>query len=404
MELNAAARDTAQRLNIAFLTKEPAHDKRRYSGSLYYMGQALERHCGSVTYLERVISWEKRYLGRVLREASLRVLHRQLIPDRLLFIARKQARIAARRLAGQSFDIIIAPDCVSEIAFLQTAIPVFLPLDVTFRLQHDYYPEYSHLLALNARQAEIVEAAAFQSAAQLLFSSPWAARSAVKDYGVDARKVHAIFFGANIDTIPTPEQILAKKLSDRCKLLFIGLGWERKGGDIAFETLLKLEEMGIEAELTVCGSTPPPGITYDRMKVIPYLDKNDERQARQIEQLYAQADFLLLPTRADCAPNVYKEASAFGVPSITTATGGVADVVLDGENGYTLPYEAHGEAYASLIAELYRDEARWRRLALSSRAAYDERLSWDAWAQSVHEIAWSVVRQHTEAGERAVFA
>ncbi len=392
------------RLNIAFLTKDPAQDKRHYSGSLYYMGQALERYCGNVTYLERVISWEKRYLGRVLREASQHTLHRQLIPDRLLFIAKKQASIAARRLAGRAFDIIIAPDCVPEAAFLQTDIPVFLPLDVTFRLQHDYYPEYSRMLAFNARQAEIIEAAAFRNAAQLLFSSPWSARSAVEDYGVDPRKVHAIFFGANLDNIPPSEQVLEKKRSDPCKLLFIGVGWERKGGDIAFETLLKLEEMGIEAELTVCGSTPPSHITHDRMKVIPYLDKNDEQQARQIEQLYAQANFLILPTRADCAPNVFKEANAFGVPAITTATGGVADVVRDGENGYTLPYEVRGEAYARLLADLYRDEPRCRQLALSSRAAYDERLSWDAWAKSVCEIAQGIARWHSEAGERGLSA
>ncbi len=50
---------TDNRLKIAFLTSEPAHDKHSYSGSLYYMGKALEQHCGEVTYLEHVNSSEK---------------------------------------------------------------------------------------------------------------------------------------------------------------------------------------------------------------------------------------------------------------------------------------------------------------------------------------------------------
>lgn len=397
------------RLKIAFLTSETARDKRSYSGSLYYMGRALEQHCGEVIYLDRVISWEKRYLGRLMHEAASRVLKKNVAYDRLLFIAKRQSAIAAHRLQGQHFDVIIAPNCVPEIAFLRTYIPILLPLDVTFRLQCDYYPLYSRLLAYSARQAEIVEAAAYQNASMLLFSSPWAARSAIEDYGIDQRKVRAHFFGANLDHIPTREQALARltrierierdQPARTCRLLFMAIGWERKGGDIAYETLLALEALDIDAELIVCGSTPPPSFAHSHMKVIPYLDKNDERQARAIEQLYAQSDFLLLPTRADCAPNVFKEANAFGLPVITTATGGVADIVRDGENGYTLSHEARGDAYAHVIAHLWRDVARYNQLAQSSRVAYDDRLSWDAWAKAIYGIMHSSLPLYRGGGD-----
>src|SRR5260370_41270745 len=123
--------------------------------------------------------------------------------------------------------------------------------------------------------------------------------------------------------------------------------------------------MGIEADLVVCGATPPPGIAHDCMKVIPYLDKNDDQDAREIEKLYAMSHFLILPTRADCVPNVIGEANAFGVPVITADTGGVAYAVRDGENGYALPYKARGEEYARVIAELSRDEQRYQQLSQS---------------------------------------
>src|SRR6266567_2171141 len=198
-------------------------------------------------------------------------------------------------------------------------------MDLTFHLQRTTNPEFSRLLGFCARQGEMIERAAFQKASKLLFSSHWAARSASEDYGIEPQKVHAISWGTNLDHIPPREQVLAKKLSGRCRLLFMSAGWQRKGGDIAYETLLKLHEMGIEAELTVCGTTPPPGIAHERLTVIPYLDKNDERQVREIEKLYAMADFLILPTRSEAYGIVFCEAGAFGLPIITTQTGGVPE-------------------------------------------------------------------------------
>ena len=107
---------------------------------------------------------------------------------------------------------------------------------------------------------------------------------------------------------------------------------------------------------------------------------------RQLEKLYAMSDFLLVPTRKDSFGVVFCEANAFGLPANTTQTGGVPEVVRDGENGYVLPLEARGDAYAKLIAELYRDEQRYQQLVQSSRAAYDERLNWDAWGMGVKNI------------------
>ena len=67
-------------------------------------------------------------------------------------------------------------------------------------------------------------------------------------------------------------------------------------------------------------------------------------------------------------------------------SGGVADVVRDGENGYTLPFEARGEAYAQVIAELYRDDQRYRQLEQSSRITFETYLNWDAWGMAVKNI------------------
>src|SRR6266704_5953187 len=335
-------------LRIAVLASGHPKDKRALSSSMYYMSQALEKHCEEVYYCDPIISFEKRF-GRLIDAVSRRLFKKNIAYDRLLLAAKKHRKIATQRLDGRSLDAIVAIMNPLDIAFLETDIPIALVLDATFALQHNYLPQFSNLWEWSTHQANKVEEMLYQNATALLFSSNWAARSALEDYGVDQQKVHTIFFGANLDTIPSREMVLAKKKSERCRLLFMGVGWERKGGEIAFETLLKLEEMGIVADLIICGTTPPREFAHERMVVIPFLDKNNERQSKEIEKLYMMSDFLLLPTRADRTPFVFNEANAFGLPVITADTGGVPDVVRDGENGYVLPYNARGSEYARII-------------------------------------------------------
>lgn len=373
-----------QRLRIAFLAPYDPKDKRALSSSIYYMGKELEKHC-EVYYCDPIISFEKQF-GRLIDAVSRRLFKKTIAYDHLLFVAKKHGRIISQEFKKRSFDAIVAIMNPLDVAFLETGIPIALVLDATFALQHDYYPQFSNLWQWSAHQANKVEELAYQNAAMLLYSSSWAARSALDDYEVDPQKVHTIFFGANLDRIPSRERVLARKKSQTCRLLFVGIGWERKGGEIAFETLLKLAEMGIDAELIVCGATPPRGTVHERMIVVPFLDKNNERQSREIEDLYMQSDFLLLPTRGDCTPHVFNEANAFGVPVITAETGGVPDIIRNGENGYVLPYSARGSEYAHIIAEIYQDDQRYTALAESSRAVFERKLNWEVWGSAVARI------------------
>jgi glycosyltransferase involved in cell wall biosynthesis len=60
--------------------------------------------------------------------------------------------------------------------------------------------------------------------------------------------------------------------------------------------------------------------------------------------------------------------------------------VREGENGFLLPPSARGKEYAALIARVYRDDRLYAALVASSRAAFEERLNWDAWGQSVAKL------------------
>src|SRR6185436_3482760 len=83
-----------------------------------------------------------------------------------------------------------------------------------------------------------MEQRAIDRAALAIYSSDWAASSAIARYHADRNKVKVVPFGANIEESRTLEEVramIAARPRDVCRLLFVGVGWERKGGDIAIE-------------------------------------------------------------------------------------------------------------------------------------------------------------------------
>lgn len=406
MEVTAPG-DASRRLSIAFVTCEDALDKRSWSCSLYYMAQSLQKHCGDITCINPLPYPDPTFLSKVRAKSSRVFLKRRYIHEASISRARYGSQIVSQKLSGQPFDVIVAAAAEQAIAYLETEIPVVLVGDATFIQLFDYLPYYTHLNKRSMREVRSIEQRVFAKARASIFSSEWAARSAIEDYHVDPQHVYAVPFGTNLDSIPGTDIAGNRKRSEKCSLLFMGVDWARKGGDIALETLVELEKIGIDAELIVCGCTPPARIAHPHMMVIPFLDKNDPRQQQQLEQLFITSDFLLLPTRADCAPNVFREASAFGLPVITTDTGGISSLIQNGMNGYMLPLAARGGEYAALIGSIYKNEQRYRRLTLSSRAEYEKRLNWDAWGQSVKRILQSELNieetSQVEKYERASF-
>jgi glycosyltransferase involved in cell wall biosynthesis len=378
-------------MKIALLSVLDPQDKRSWSGILYCMAQALQKHCGEVSYIGPLYTPKEDLIGRIVNKCT-RVLFKKRYTYYLsILMSKRYAKITAQRLAGQRFDVIVAPEALAEIAFLKTDIPTIYVSDSTLGLLFNTYPAYSNLVNVSYHEMHILEKRATRMAKILIYSSSWAAQSAIDDYDANPAKVHVVPMGANFDHPPAKEVILQKRKSSSCKLLFVGVQWERKGGEIAFETLLALEKMEIMAELIICGCTPPKQFFHEKMHIIPFLDKNDPEQYNRLVQLYLEADFLLLPTRYDCTPMVFCEANAYGLPVITTQTGGVPEMVRDGENGFVLPLVARGTEYAKVIVSVYQDNERYTRLVSTSRAAYEERLNWDTWGKAMNSILSKMV-------------
>jgi UDP-glucose:(heptosyl)LPS alpha-1,3-glucosyltransferase len=104
-----------------------------------------------------------------------------------------------------------------------------------------------------------------------------------------------------------------KLASEDYVILLVGAGAERKGHAIARDAVRRLKKK--RAKLVIVDSPPPAAMPH----------------------VYAAADVFLLPTLYDPFANVTLEALAAGLPVITSAQNGAAEIIEDEKNGFVLP-------------------------------------------------------------------
>lgn len=256
--------------------------------------------------------------------------------------------------------------------------------DTTAALMEGFYNGYSpwDTCSLSLAHTHEFELRALERCRVAFYSSHWAAESAVRDYGADPAKVKVVPRGANIEDPPAAKEAAAfaeQRCDRRTRLLLVGVDWARKGADLAIGVIEELMSLGVDAALDIVGCLPPTSAPLpDGVTVHGRLDKRVPAEAQKLRSLYAQARALLLPSRADCTPNVIGEANAFAVPVAASDIAGIPEMVRTGVNGKVFPLATFPAAAARWVAELASDHAQYARLCHSSYHEYETRLNWDA--------------------------
>jgi len=333
--------------------------------------------------LEPDVTLWGRLKGRFYRHALGR--NYSINRDPALFKAR--AIQANRLLQDQTgADAIIVP-FPPDAAYLNCAPPIILVHDATWYQLLDFYPGYerSNLSRETIKGGLELDRRALAVCDRAIYSSHWAANSARRDYGIDPVKLHVIPFGAGLTAVPSRDDIaryLAERQHGPCRLLFMGVDWHRKGGDIALAAASKLHDDGLSVELQVVGCEPPSGVP-SFVRRFGFLSKKDPRQASLIHMLFQQASFFIMPTRADCTPVVFGEAAAYGLPVLTTNVGGISEIFGTGDWGSMFPLTVSPDEYARRIRACYESRGEYQRMAWAARQEFEDRLNWSTFCRGL---------------------
>lgn len=349
------------------------------------MYEALRQNGHKVHALGPARPGPLRLILAALNQIGLKLFRKRFDYRHSKLYAKAFGRIFTKKLQGLQYDLVVVCGGTEYGAYLQTQKPVVYVLDRTIGGALNYHNILSDLWSFSKSQSVFTDKKAMQEASMLFFSSQWAAHHAQKLYAVPESKTVVLPFGANLDSLPERNIALKKKQTGSWKLLLIGTYWLNKGADIAYNALLHLLKNGIDASLTVVGCTPPVKQEHERLRIIPFVDKNSPEGLKQLWDLYLEHHFFILPTRFDCTPIVFCEAAAFGLPVLSADTGGVGGHVKSGTNGYLIPYEDKGAGYAEKITTIIHTPGHYDALCTSSRNHFEKELNWTAWANGFNE-------------------
>ncbi|MDJ1174979.1 glycosyltransferase family 4 protein [Roseofilum capinflatum] len=295
-------------------------------------------------------------------------------------ILKSYAKQIEKKLCNSAARLALCPENAIPFAYLKSPKPLVLWTDAPLGSLINFYSYLNNLSGETTRNIYRLEKSAFDRCDRLIFTSDWAAEESMKIYNLPSEKVSVIPWGANLKSTRTLSDIelsIQNRNPDQCQLLFIGVDWERKGGDFAVEVAKNLNNAGVKTDLNVVGCQPPKWVSsLDFVNIIGYIDKSTTSGQQQLDHLFSASHFLILHTLADCSPHVLIEANSYGVPCVSTNIGGIPTIIQDGKNGKTFSLETESSVYSEYILEMLHNREAYQSLALSSFQEYESRLNW----------------------------
>lgn len=368
-------------MKIAFVTDQDARNVKNWSGTLTFLSRQLQAQGAELVLINLTD-----FLHSAVSQSIILNPHKPadsmwhfVSPVTVDFMARQ----LAFRLKLEPVDLVMSHG-VFGVAELDSPTPLVYWEDMPSELLVTTYAKYQGAdpdILLRWRE---LEDKAFAKAVQLFFPSDWSANWTQTQYGVPAEKIAVLPFGANLTEIPDAvelENLIAQRSREVCRLLFVGMDWQRKGGELVMEIAAQLQARGVNTELVLVGGKPegelPSYVSHTR------VDKSSRSSLAKLLTLYRNSHFLLVPSRAEGFGVVFCEAAAHGVPSLSRRVGGIANAVADGQSGHLFAPDAPAADYVATLLRLWQDPDAYTALARSARRYYDETVSWQRFGEKL---------------------
>jgi glycosyltransferase involved in cell wall biosynthesis len=370
---------TAIKPRLAFVSLWDSAAPNIESGYGYSMRRQLQKRFEVIDIFPLALAGEQLFLPV---RAAYRLAGRYYHPMREPALLKPLARRIERALKEVRPDIVFAPSSL-PLTFVEFSRPLAHSTDQVFC---DFVESYIRSPSERFRRlGNAQEQRALATASRVTYPAYSAARSAVDTYGADPAKVVVIPWGANLpQELPEDEvrYAISTRRLDRCHLVFLGVNWQRKGGDTLVATVDALNRSGIETHATIIGCTPS-GLPPDRFTIHPFLDKRNPEHFALLKSILMGATFFFLPSRAEAFGQAFCEAAAFGLPLIGSTAGGIPTIIKEGETGFLRAPDAPAEAFAAPIRATLAEPMRYREMALAARRDHLQRLNWNAFGEKL---------------------
>jgi glycosyltransferase involved in cell wall biosynthesis len=205
--------------------------------------------------------------------------------------------------------------------------------------------------------------------------------------------VRTILNGSRTAEQVSPDIVRNRRQPEAPVVFSVGMVKPRKGYHVSLTAFARLQKMFPDAVYRIVGR-PPDGpyrsvlqtiIQREKIHGVKFLGTVDPSR---LDQLYREASmFVLLSQEVDRHFEgfglVFLEAGAYGLPSIGSRSGGIPDVVIDGDSGLLVP-PTDAEAAGQAMIRLAEDPDLSLRMGAAGRQRA-EHLTWDLYAEEQWE-------------------
>lgn len=283
-----------------------------------------------------------------------------------------------------------------SIGIIDVDLPKVFYDDRNFSDLIDYYPCHMNLCEETINQGIQLDKKRLESASLAIFSSQWAADTAIYKYGTPKEKVKVVPFGANISKdlkFSEIEKIISTKKNKPLQLLFVASNWERKGGERTIEIcdILKSKNINFNLHLIISPTCTPHIPLRDYIINHGFLDKKNPIQNSLLESIYELTNFLLVPSKADCTPLIIAECNAFGIPVVARDTGGISSLISENENGFLMQSNDESIQYVEKILNTFSNKESYSELCKSSFHKYKTELNWNSVSEQINELLMGII-------------
>jgi glycosyltransferase involved in cell wall biosynthesis/GT2 family glycosyltransferase len=261
-------------------------------------------------------------------------------------------------------------------------IAAVVSLHTTYAMAKPFKPEwnlrpiYEHHFVDRMIRAE---GRALEKAGRLLANSEAVLSEIEATYGFDPRAKSTIVAHATPD--PLERRLGASELrasqamsGAALRVLFVGRFEPRKGFDLASGVIAELIQQSADIECWIVGDLLQPATRraivdagHGRILDDPRVRFHGQVSRAELDDLYVQADVVLLPSRFESFGLVAIEAMAAGKPVVGLASGGLAEIIENGVSGRMWPDTE--EVVGLMTAEILRLDGDRGALAEMGQAA-----------------------------------
>jgi starch synthase len=220
---------------------------------------------------------------------------------------------------------------------------------------------------------------------------------------VDPGKVHVIYNGIDADQYsPDPNTDVLERYgvdTSRPSVVFVGRITRQKGVPVLLRAAAQLDP---DVQLVLCAGAPDtPELGAEVAGLVEELRKTRSGviwlsgmlSKREVIQLLSHSTLFACPSVYEPLGIVNLEAMACGTAVVASKTGGIPEVVADGETGLLVPPD-EPEALAESINALTRDPERAKAMGRAGRERAATMFDWGRIAEQTAELYRSVVARH----------